>query len=109
MLTVQSKRSENPRAFVYSLKRAVQLRYSLLESPEYHVQYEQALGNQEHVATRCTKVGCIQDPGVSLLMLLINVDERAPKIRPRSDTNVDEIGSQSDPSPIFCGDGRGRR
>ena len=48
-----------------------------------------------------------QDPGVSLLMLLINVDERAPKIRPRSDTNVDEIGSQSDPSPIFCGDGRG--
>ena len=50
-----------------------------------------------------------QDPGVSLLMLLINVDERAPKIRPRSDTNVDEIGSQSDPSPIFCGDGRGRR
>ena len=31
--------------------------------------------------------------GVSLLMLLINVDERVPKIRPMSDTNVDEIGS----------------
>ena len=54
MPTVQSKRSENPRAFVYSLKRAIQLRYSLLESPEYRVQYEQALGNQEHVAARCT-------------------------------------------------------
>ena len=47
--------------------------------------------------------------GSRRIMLLINVDERAPKIRPRSHTNVDEIGSQSDPSPVFCVDGRGRR
>jgi hypothetical protein len=40
--------------FVYCLKRAFQPRYSLLGLPEYHVQYEQALGNQEHVAARCT-------------------------------------------------------
>ena len=54
MLTAQSKRSKNPRVFVYCLKRAIQPRYSLLESPEYRMQYEQALGNQEHVAARCT-------------------------------------------------------
>ena len=43
---------------------------------------------------------CLQDPSVSLLMLLINVDERALKIRPRSNMNADEIGSQSDPSLV---------
>ena len=54
MPTVQSKRSENLRVFVSCLKRAVQLRYSLLKLPEYCTEYEQALGNQEHVAARCT-------------------------------------------------------
>ena len=44
-----------------------------------------------------------QDPGVSLLMLLINVDGKTPKIWLRSDTNVDEIGIKSGPSPIFLG------
>ena len=44
-----------------------------------------------------------QDPGVSLLMLLINVDGKTPKIWLRSDTNVAKIGIKSGPSPIFWG------
>ena len=44
-----------------------------------------------------------QDPGISLLMLLINVDRKTSKIWLKSDTNVDNIGIKSGPSPILLG------
>ena len=52
-------------------------------------------------------VACGQDPGVSLLRLLFNVDGKTPQIWLMLHTNVDEFGSQNDPCPILSGDGNG--
>ena len=48
-----------------------------------------------------------QDPGVSLLRLLFNVDGKTPQIWLMLHTNVDKFGSQNDLCPILSRDGNG--
>ena len=51
--------------------------------------------------------GSWQDPSISLLRLLFNVNGKTPQIWLMLHTNVDEFGSQNDLCPILSGDGNG--